>query len=161
MWPTRLLQPWGFPGESTGVGCHCLLLLAPKMFEIQRWDSFCCCCCFSWQPPQFLPRVPNTFQLYVFPGCVLPVLDSQLRGCANSQLRFSFLPSCSSHKEIYEKISFDLFFFSLDFKWKLECSLLLRRGNGCVVYTVYNEARRTQEEDILNIPIFGKTNTIM
>ena len=23
--PTRLLCPWEFPGESTGVGCHCLL----------------------------------------------------------------------------------------------------------------------------------------
>ena len=22
---TRLLQPWDFPGKSTGVGCHCLL----------------------------------------------------------------------------------------------------------------------------------------
>ena len=25
--PTRLLCPWDFPGESTGVGCHCLLRL--------------------------------------------------------------------------------------------------------------------------------------
>jgi len=24
--PTRLLRPWDFPGKSTGVGCHCLLL---------------------------------------------------------------------------------------------------------------------------------------
>ena len=24
--PTRLLSPWDFPGKSTGVGCHCLLL---------------------------------------------------------------------------------------------------------------------------------------
>ena len=23
--PIRLLRPWDFPGESTGVGCHCLL----------------------------------------------------------------------------------------------------------------------------------------
>ena len=23
--PSRLLRPWDFPGESTGVGCHCLL----------------------------------------------------------------------------------------------------------------------------------------
>ena len=23
--PTRLLRPWGSPGKSTGVGCHCLL----------------------------------------------------------------------------------------------------------------------------------------
>ena len=25
--PTRLLRPWDFPGKSTGVGCHCLLLM--------------------------------------------------------------------------------------------------------------------------------------
>ena len=25
--PTRLLRPWGFPGKSAGVGCHCLLRL--------------------------------------------------------------------------------------------------------------------------------------
>ena len=23
---TRHLRPWDFPGKSTGVGCHCLLL---------------------------------------------------------------------------------------------------------------------------------------
>ena len=26
--PTRLLRPWDSPGKSTGVGCHCLLLVA-------------------------------------------------------------------------------------------------------------------------------------
>ena len=25
--PSRLLRPWDFPGKSTGVGCHCLLIL--------------------------------------------------------------------------------------------------------------------------------------
>ena len=25
LWPTRLLCPWDFPGESTGMGCHFLL----------------------------------------------------------------------------------------------------------------------------------------
>ena len=29
--PTRLLCPWGFPGKSTGVGCHCLLWR-------EKWD---------------------------------------------------------------------------------------------------------------------------
>ena len=28
--PSRLRCPWDFPGESTGVGCHCLLLEASK-----------------------------------------------------------------------------------------------------------------------------------
>ena len=27
--PTRLLHPWDFPGKSTGVGCHYLLLKPP------------------------------------------------------------------------------------------------------------------------------------
>ena len=27
--PTRLLRPWDFPGKSTGVGCHCLLIVGP------------------------------------------------------------------------------------------------------------------------------------
>ena len=31
--PTRLLCPWDFAGKSTGVGCHCLLLL-------NLWFSF-------------------------------------------------------------------------------------------------------------------------
>ena len=26
--PARLLHPWDFPGKSTGVGCHCLLLFS-------------------------------------------------------------------------------------------------------------------------------------
>ena len=29
--PTRLLHPWGSPGKSTGVGCHCLLKLCYKV----------------------------------------------------------------------------------------------------------------------------------
>ena len=28
--PTRLLRPWGFPGKSTGVGCHRLLRFLPN-----------------------------------------------------------------------------------------------------------------------------------
>ena len=30
--PGALLRPWDFPGKSTGVGCHCLLLL-PSLGE--------------------------------------------------------------------------------------------------------------------------------
>ena len=33
--PTRLLRPWDFPGKSTGVGCHCLLLKAALLWLIQ------------------------------------------------------------------------------------------------------------------------------
>ena len=29
--PIWLLRPWDFPGKSTGVGCHCLLLHVPSV----------------------------------------------------------------------------------------------------------------------------------
>ena len=32
--PTRLLRPWDFPGKSTGVGCHCLLLFVASLGQI-------------------------------------------------------------------------------------------------------------------------------
>ena len=42
--PTRLLRPWGFPGKSTGVGCHRLLhsyvQIYPKEY-IQTEGQYC------------------------------------------------------------------------------------------------------------------------
>ena len=38
--PTRLLCPWDFPGNSTGVGCHCLLIIE-KASEFQKNIYFC------------------------------------------------------------------------------------------------------------------------
>ena len=38
--PTRILCPWDFPGKSTGVGCHCLLLPGmPWPDRISCWDD--------------------------------------------------------------------------------------------------------------------------
>ena len=34
--PTRLLCPWDFPGESTGVGCHCLLHQLIQLFSFRQ-----------------------------------------------------------------------------------------------------------------------------
>ena len=34
--PTRLLRPWDFPGKSTEVGCHCLLLAAVHYLPKRR-----------------------------------------------------------------------------------------------------------------------------
>ena len=34
--PTRLLHPWDFPGKSTGVGCHCLLLYLSEVSTIVK-----------------------------------------------------------------------------------------------------------------------------
>ena len=38
--PTRLLHPWDFPGNSTGVGCHCLLRRTAYIHE----NSLLCVC---------------------------------------------------------------------------------------------------------------------
>ena len=35
--PARLLRPWDFPGKSTGVGCHCLLLKSVLHYQITLW----------------------------------------------------------------------------------------------------------------------------
>ena len=39
--PTRLLCPWGIPGKSTGVGCHCLLHLSwwPRAIFCQQLEK--------------------------------------------------------------------------------------------------------------------------
>ena len=41
--PTRLLRPWDFPGNSTGVGCHCLLslLLSHVQLFATPWTAAC------------------------------------------------------------------------------------------------------------------------
>ena len=36
--PTRLLHPWDFPGESTGVGCHCLLQISASKVQKNVYD---------------------------------------------------------------------------------------------------------------------------
>ena len=38
--PTRFLCPWGFPGKSTGVGCHCLLWLW-WLVTSKLWCHYC------------------------------------------------------------------------------------------------------------------------
>ena len=38
--PTRLLHPWNFPGRSTGVGCHFLLLKWFDYLHINSKTSF-------------------------------------------------------------------------------------------------------------------------
>ena len=46
-WTTRLLRPWGFPGKSTGMGCHHLLrvytLGRPKWKTVNSPSWTCVC----------------------------------------------------------------------------------------------------------------------
>ena len=37
---TRLLHPWDFPGKSTGVGCHCWVLLINVLFSFGLFFFF-------------------------------------------------------------------------------------------------------------------------
>ena len=39
--PSRLLRPWDFPGKSTGVGCHCLLLFLTAAKSLQSCPTLC------------------------------------------------------------------------------------------------------------------------
>ena len=38
--PPRLLRPWDFPGKSTGVGCHCLLLCPWASLNKDLWRGW-------------------------------------------------------------------------------------------------------------------------
>ena len=37
--PTRLFHPWGFPGNSTGVGCHCLLEATYRVWLLMNTEK--------------------------------------------------------------------------------------------------------------------------
>ena len=39
--PTRLLCPWDFPGKSTGVGCHCHVLITFFFFSFWPYCEAC------------------------------------------------------------------------------------------------------------------------
>ena len=39
--PFRLLHAWDFPGKSTGLGCHCLLLTYSKVFSVSSVTQSC------------------------------------------------------------------------------------------------------------------------
>ena len=40
--PTRLLHPWDFLGNSTGVGCHCLLHNEILLSHKKEWNNAIC-----------------------------------------------------------------------------------------------------------------------
>ena len=52
--PTRLFRPWGFPGKSTGVGCHCLL--PPSCYSNPNHPS-----CPISSVKSYLTRIQQTF----------------------------------------------------------------------------------------------------
>ena len=57
-WTTahQALRPWGFPGKSTGVGCHCQESDSksqensshqkPGLLSLQNWEKTNGCCCY-------------------------------------------------------------------------------------------------------------------
>ena len=57
--PARLLRPWDFPGKSTGVGCHCLLLSQGQGYKIQGFILVC----LSWERNLLNGVPPNKLNL--------------------------------------------------------------------------------------------------
>ena len=77
--PIRFLCPWGFPGKSTGVGCHCLLweldwnppiYWMHKLFPLTLWSSH------TPSPIKFLPINFIVSSYVVSLGCVHLVTSS-------------------------------------------------------------------------------------
>ena len=71
--PTRLLSPWEFPGKSTGVGCHCLLL--------RRLEGFC----------KYQRKVMQQWLIAAFSG-----RNSRIIAILDFLADFWFLPSANS-----------------------------------------------------------------
>ena len=77
--PTRLLRPWNFPSKSTGVGCHCLLILPDIAPQI------------TYAPCFFFPVVSHSgVDLEVFPSLHL----QPLLVFSSSASHLSFIPFC-------------------------------------------------------------------
>ena len=70
--PTRLLCPWDFPGESTGVGCHRLLPLTPLGCSIPSPPGG------AWHP---VSRVP--LGSWVVQVCIIGCSFFLIRICLN------------------------------------------------------------------------------
>ena len=60
--PTRLLCPWDFPGKSTGVGCHCLLLME-YYSTIKKEQDWVTCRDMDWSR-----KMPMSFELSFIGG---------------------------------------------------------------------------------------------
>ena len=57
--PTRFLHPWDFPGKSTGVGCHCLLIISQLLWVSSSGRGL---------DERFWIRVSHGTQLRYWPG---------------------------------------------------------------------------------------------
>ena len=108
--PTRLLRPWDFPGKSTGVGCHCLLVFLILLFSsVSLHCSFkkaflsllaiLCNSTFSWV---YLSLSPFPFSAIIF------VKPPQTTLCL---LAFLFLWDCFGHCLLYSVPNFHPWFF--------------------------------------------------
>ena len=57
-YPARLLYPWGFPSNNTGMGCHFLL---QRIFSTQGWNPHLLCL-LHWQADSSYPWVTREAQ---------------------------------------------------------------------------------------------------
>ena len=97
--PTRILRPWDFPGKSTGVGCHCLLLAG--QWDINR--SFINACTLEHSPLRMLTlkMIPLWNQL---PLCGPSMWRSHVRR-TDTPVIGQHWPASYEHASSWERIS--------------------------------------------------------
>ena len=74
--PTRLLRPWDFPGKSTGVGCHCFLLI-PKKGNAKECSNYHTIALISHTSKVMLKILQARFKQFV--NCELPDVEAGFR----------------------------------------------------------------------------------
>ena len=96
MQPTRLLHPWDFPGKSTGVGCHGLLLLNTWVYpkKGERW--------YEWVHPDL--------ELLIYITCKLRQNTLSDGNWPKLFYELSIIWISKSEKEVQEGIITDLFY---------------------------------------------------
>ena len=99
--PTRLLRPWGFPGKSTGVGCHCLLrhirAKTMQLLEEKLGLNLCDLRCDNG----FLPMTPKSTRNKSISQNLSNYLDFWflfIFGCIKSSLLHRLSSSCGEQR---------------------------------------------------------------
>ena len=120
--PTRLLCPWDFPGNSTGVGCHCLLLNKAEIGVFLEFSCFFHVCSVSCPHQPFL-RVQFQLTFYINQRRQWHPTPVLLPGKSHGRRSLvSFSPWGCEESDTTERLQ-----FTFHFHFSLSC---IGEGNG-------------------------------